>query len=371
MNNRDTFNKIFNFEKVDRMPIYFFGTWPETKVKWVEAGYDYKGSLKSHAGPQIKGMDNDWETAMWGSHGLFNINPISNLYKILEDHEDYYIFMNSTGSIEKQLKGMASINQTLEYGLKPTRDSWEEFKKLLDPNDKRRSPEDLDERIKKLEEKDLVRFFYGGSLYGWLRNWMGVENISYFMFDDPELLEEMVSYLTDFFITVTKKALSKVEMDVAYIFEDCCGASGPLFSPNIYKDIFSKYYKKLCAHYKEMGVNNILLDSDGDSDILIPYWLDDGVDIVFPLEVGTWENSPEKLRKKLNKKVKIFGGINKHIIPKGKDAIREHLLEIKDAVDEGGIIPIPDHRIPPDCKIDSMYEYIEVFNEVFNGGKDK
>lgn len=366
MNHRERWNAIYNFEKPDRMPIYFFGTWPETKVEWVKDGYDCNCSVRSHSGPQIDGMDPDWEGGMWGNQGLFKNYAVSDLYKILEENDEYRIIRQSDGSVEKELVTSTSINHTIKYALEPTRESWENLKTLFNPHDSKRFPKDLDDRITKLQSKDMVRMFHGGSLYGWIRNWMGVENISYFMYDEPALLEEIVSYIVDFLIEVSGNALSKVEMDAAYIWEDCCGATGPLFSPTVYKEIFDKHYKRLFKFYKSMGVKNILLDSDGYCDPLIPSWLESGVDIIFPLEVGTWDHTPEKVRNKFGRDVKIFGGINKFKIGEGKDAIRKHLLDLKPCIDEGGIIPIPDHRIPPGITVENMYDYIDVFNEVFN-----
>ncbi len=43
---------------------------------------------------------------------------------------------------------------------------------------------------------DLVIPWMGG-LYGWLRDWMGVENLSYVMHDDRPWFEEMVATLAD------------------------------------------------------------------------------------------------------------------------------------------------------------------------------
>lgn len=366
MNNRERWNAIYSFNEADRMPVYFFGTWPETKVKWVEDGYDCSCSVRSHSGPQIKGMDPDWEGGMWSSHGLFRNYTVSDLYKILEENDEYRIIRQSDGSIEKELVKSTSINHTIKHAMEPTRESWETLKAMLDPADKRRFPENLDDKVRELKDKDQVRIFHGGSLYGWIRNWMGVEEISYFMFDEPELLDEILGYIVDFLIEVSGNALSKIEMDAAYIWEDCCGSTGPLFSPAIYKELFDRHYKKLCSFYKSMGVKNILLDSDGYCDPLIPCWLESGIDIIFPLEVGTWENTPDKVRSKFGRDLKIFGGINKFKIGEGKDAIRDHLLELKPCVDEGGIIPIPDHRIPPNITIENMYDYIDVFNDVYN-----
>ena len=225
MNNRDRWNAIYSFEKPDRIPIYFFGTWPETKVEWERDGYDCKCSVRSHSGPQIKGMDPDWEGGMWGNHGLFRNYTVSDLYKVLEENEEYRIIRQSDGSIEKELVKSTSINHTIQHAMEPTRESWERLKTMLDPKDSRRYPENLEEKIPELKNKDMVRIFHGGSLYGWIRNWMGFEQISYFMFDEPELLDEIVGYIVDFQIEVSGNALSKIEMDAAYIWEDCCGAT--------------------------------------------------------------------------------------------------------------------------------------------------
>jgi uroporphyrinogen decarboxylase len=207
----------------------------------------------------------------------------------------------------------------------------------------------------------------GGSLYGWIRGWMGVVNISYLMYDDPALFEEMVSYLADYYMELFAPVLKRVGFDFVYFFEDCCGKNGPLFSPEIYRRILDPYYRKLIRFYKENGVEFALVDSDGDSEKLIPSWLESGFDIMFPIEVGTWKASPSALRKKYGARLNMFGGVDKHVIPLGEAEIRRHLKSLKPAADEGGYIPIPDHRIPPSCSYGDFLTYVRVFNEVFNG----
>ncbi len=64
----------------------------------------------------------------------------------------------------------------------------------------------------------------------------------------------------------------------------------------------------------------------------------------------------------------MFGGVNKHIIAHGREAVRQHLLPLREVVDEGGFIPIPDHRIPPDVSLQQFRDYVSVFKEVFGAG---
>lgn len=42
---------------------------------------------------------------------------------------------------------------------------------------------------------------------------------------------------------------------------------------------------------------------------------------------------------------RISFGVDKHVFLKGEAAIRRHLLMLKPAVEQGGYLPIPDHRI--------------------------
>lgn len=368
MNHSERFRTLFNGGKVDRIPIYYFGTWKETKERWKSEGLEIVNTREgSSLGPQVPGMDPDWEYGMWDCHGLVNLWPIGNVeYKVIEETEDYIIFQNTCGDIIKDSKRNSTIVETLKYGLEPTRESWENYKKFLDPDAPRRWGENWELKAEELSKSGRMLAFFGGSLYGNFRDWMGIENISFIMYDDPELYEEMVSYITDFCIKLMAPVLKKVKFDMVYFYEDCTGANGPLFSPKFYTEILDKYYKKLINFYKENGVELALVDSDGKVDLFIPLWLESGFDIIFPIEVGKWKASPAKLRKQFGKQLKMMGGVDKHVIVQGEAAIREYLMSLKPTVEEEGYLPIPDHRIPPECSYEAFQTYIRVFNEVFN-----
>ena len=119
--------------------------------------------------------------------------------------------------------------------------------------------------------------------------------------------------------------------------------------------------------YKDNGVAFTLLDSDGMVEKFIPLGLDSGLDIIFPVEVGVWDKNPLRLRNKFGTRIKMMGGINKHVISKGENAIRQHLLELVPVFREGGYLPLPGHRISPEVSYHDMLTYIRVYKEVFNG----
>jgi uroporphyrinogen decarboxylase len=365
MTHRERFNRIFSFQPVDRIPCYFFGSWNETKLRWQKEGFD--GELVfGNEGPQLPGMDPDWEPGMWNIHNLVVTGPLGDIQpKILEENEDRRVVRTSLGEEVVERKDGVSIPHTRVYALEPTASSWKHFKKFLNPYDSKRFPSGWKERAAELNKRDVVTTFMGGSLYGWLRGWMGVENISYIMYDDPELLKEMVEYLADFFMQLMEPVLKVTKFDFVYFFEDCCGSSGPLFSPDIYGTVYDDHYRRMIRFYKDAGVPFALIDSDGWSEKFMPSWLGSGFDIMFPVEVGKWNANPGDLRGKFGRRLCIFGAINKNLIFASEYELKEHLLNLKPCVEEGGFIPIPDHRIPPQVSYRQMLDYIRIFGEVF------
>ncbi|MFY9175865.1 MAG: uroporphyrinogen decarboxylase family protein [Caldicoprobacterales bacterium] len=371
MTNRERFKRIFRYEPIDYLPAYFFGTWKETKARWLTEGLtgDAEELLAGgNLGPQIEGMGPDWEPDIWSGHGLVNFHPIGNYpYEELSRTKEYRIYRNSLGAVIKESLTSNSIPHTIKPALEPTRKSWEAFRRFLDPTQSNRYPADLPQLAQAYSAVDRPLVFMGGSLYGYLRDWMGVENISLLMYDDPELMREMVSYMADFFMAVYEPVLRYVTFDLCYIFEDCCGANGPLFSPRFYNEFFSEPYQRLFKFYRDRGVEFIMLDSDGYVEPMITCWLDSGVDILFPMEIGTWNTDLCALRKQYGKRLRMFGGVNKHLISQGGPALERHLDSYKCIVQEGGFLPIPDHRIPPECSYQKFLAYLETFNRIYNG----
>lgn len=372
MNSRERFHAVMNYEPVDRMPVNSFGSWPETKVRWRQEGLQVPMIEASNGGPQFPEMDTDWETTpdnggeIWDNHGILEPWPRSSQPgEVLSEDDDTRTLRTSLGGILQVGKHGSTIPHTIEPDLKPTREDWARFKRFLDPTEPGRWRPDWEQRAAMLNQRSHMTCFFGGSLFGKLRDWLGVEAISYLQYDDPALYQEMIEFQVDYYIELNRPLLQRVSFDFAYIFEDCCGKSGPLFSPDTYKRYYDRNYQRLVEFYHAQGVRQVMLDSDGNIDDLLPLWLDSGIDIIFPIEVGTWQADPVVLRKRYGRHLKMIGGIDKHIIPHGEAAIRSHLESLRPVAEEGGFIPMPDHRIPLDCSLMDFQQYICVFKEIF------
>jgi len=73
MTDRERFNAIIDYQSVDRMPVYYFGTWGETLARWRDEGLAVEDNDEI---AEATGMDPDWEYGMWGVHGIVNVNAI-------------------------------------------------------------------------------------------------------------------------------------------------------------------------------------------------------------------------------------------------------------------------------------------------------
>lgn len=366
LTHRERFHRIFSFQPVDRIPLYYFGTWTETKRRWIAEGYTGPYANTHDQAPELPGMDPEWEGNLWSVQDLVRLGPIGDgTPEVLEETDEYRIVRDAIGKVNKVFKNSTGIPHTLVYPLEPTRESWNRFRKFLDPSLPGRYPADMLQKAQALNAQDKVTCFMGGALYNWVRDFMGVEELSYLMYDDPELLEEIVAELTNHFMALMKPVLEVTKFDFVYFFEDCCGANGPLFSPAIYKQIYDRHYRRLISFYKENGVPLALMDSDGVVDPLVPCWLESGFDILFPVEVGKWGAGPAQMRQKFGDRLRMFGGVDKFMLCREPDELRAYLQELKKETDKGGYIPIPDHRIPPEVSLQQMMTYIDIFHEVF------
>lgn len=366
MTDRERFDAMMGYARFDRACVYYFGQWEETRQRWLAEGLSPDRPLAEQVG-----MDPEWEQGMWDAHGLMTYGPIHRgIASTMEEGDTYRVVRHASGAITRESKIGASIPQHLKEALEPTRQSWELFRKSLDQTSPERQldGQKLAAKARELNGRPGTVCCFGGSLYGWPREWLGVEALSMLSYDDPALYEEIIDFLTEYFIALNRPILEQTQFEFAYIFEDCCGKSGPLFSPATYRHYYHKHYARLVAFYKSHGVKYVLLDSDGDAELLIPCWLDSGIDIIFPIEVGTWHGDPVRLRQKYGRQLRMLGGVDKHLITGDPLLLRTALERLKPVVDEGGYIPLPDHRIPPDCSLDQFKAYVAMFKSVFNTG---
>jgi hypothetical protein len=115
---------------------------------------------------------------------------------------------------------------------------------------------------------------------------------------------------------------------------------------------------------KRHGVELYEVDSDGDLTALAGRWLDAGVDMLFPLEVGTFGGDARELRKKYGKELRLFGNFDKRVLAENHEAIQAEIERLLPLMKEGGYIVMPDHLIPPDVTLGDYRWYLDQIREL-------
>jgi len=216
------------------------------------------------------------------------------------------------------------------------------------------------------EDRDTQILLHGGSLYGKLRDYLGVENLCYLLVDDEPLVDEMIEVNAELCYRGTEAALaSGVKFDIGHFWEDIAFKNGPLVNPQVLRDKVGPHYRRITELMSRHGIDLVSLDCDGLIDSLVPIWLDNGVNVMFPIEVGTWEASLEPWREKYGKGLLGVGGMNKKIFARDYAAVDEEVERLRRLVDLGGFLPCMDHRIAGDAEWENVQYYCERMRKVF------
>lgn len=361
MTNRERALAVLRYQDYDRLPIAHFGYWGETLQKWVEEGHLTKGEIDGAGDGNQKeaalsaklGFDFTWQNMFYGDMWL---RPAFESKVVAEFPDGSKHVMGGDGVIYVHQPNAGSIPSHVDYLLK-NRDVWEkDFKWRLQWSEDRINKAGLKEL--KSGKRDNPLGLHCGSLYGNIRSMLTFEGSCYLLADDEDLFTEIIDTVGELCYQGVKFSLeSGAKFDFAHFWEDICFKNGPCISPHVFSEKVGPHYKRITDLTRKHGLDICSLDCDGKIDALIPTWIGNGVNTMFPIEVGTWDACILPWRKKWGKELRGVGGMNKNIFARDRAAIDAEIERLKPLVALGGYLPCPDHRIAPDAKWDLVRYY--------------
>ncbi|MBI2298238.1 MAG: hypothetical protein HYU66_04675 [Armatimonadetes bacterium] len=356
MTSRERFLACYRFEPVDHVPDEEFGYWDNTFKVWHAQGLPTWVN-NNGLGDHYFGFE---------PRGGVPVGPgLSPGFKaeVVEETERYRILRDGDGVLLKQFTDRSdSIPKYLEFPLKTRRDWEETFKPRLSLD--RPYPESWDALKAQWRDRTYPLGIGCGSLYGWLRNWMGLEGISIALGEDPEWVDEMMEHLCQQTCNVIERAAAEVDLDLAWFWEDMSANHGPLMSPRMFRTMMTPRYKRITDILRAGGVEVFIVDSDGNINELVEPWLEGGVNCMFPLEMNG-RSDPVALRAKYGRRVLLKGGVDKIALGRGRAAIDAELERLAPVVAAGGYVPHVDHRVPPNVMYEDYLYYLRRKREVF------
>ena len=374
MNHRERVKAVMHYEKYDRLPCVAFGYWTETLDKWAEEGHVRRETAELYKttgdnGPADRevmdqlGFDFSWQSCVNGHNALF---PAFERKVLRVEADGSQVVQDGNGHLVRIKPGLDSIPGELGT-LLTGREAWErDYLPRLQYSDDRVPRAFFKKLAEENETREYPLWLHCGSLYGTIRDMLGVVELSYLQIDDEDLYREVIDTMAGLALKVAEESLKcGVAFDGAHFWEDICFKNGPLVNPEVFAECVGPHYREFADMLARYGIDQISLDCDGCIDKLLPIWLENGVNTMFPIEVGTWHASIAPWRAKYGRALRGVGGMDKRVFAQDKAAVEAEIERLKPLVDLGGYIPCPDHRIPPDAKYELVAYYCELFRKAF------
>jgi len=385
LNTRERFNAVMAFEENSRNIKLEYGYWAGLIKKWNEGNNGVFEGVSTELAdidlirtsiPLVEGTEEkSLDTKLMAYFGLepypvkfpCNFSPMADK-KIIEKNNDFTVFIDEYCLTQKVLAGGTSVPMTLDYAVK-NRNDFENYKSLYSNKFNNRLPDNFDMLANKLKNRDFA-IRLGGHPFGFCgiaRHIMGEFNYMLGLYDNPLLIKEINEFYLNFVCDYWAEILKKVEIDWIMIWEDMAFKTGPIISREAFREFMSPYYVRFIDFLKQYKVKNIIVDSDGLIEELIPLWVELGVTGIFPMEAV---NDIIKIRNEFPG-LQIIGGVDKRIALNDNTRDMDKEFEkIGILLKKGGYIPHIDHSIPMDTDFARFKQYRTRLNRHIDDFKD-
>jgi len=357
MTARERFLRQMNFQSFDRSFNMEFGYWDDNFREW-------KLFRDNH-------ITNNEEADIF-----FQFDPIPCIYnnvwlsptfenKVIERRGNTNILQNGDGLLaEVPADGHATIPHYLQSSI-VTPDDWKRCKEeRMNRNSPERIPDLADLKRKFPDDRTYPLGIWCGSMIGKIRDMLTFEGLAYACADYPDMVEDMVETSCRLVEDSLDRLLPHFQFDYAAGWEDICFKNGPLVTVDFFRDIVMPRYKRIRKKLDQHGIKLWYMDCDGDVRPILPYFLEGGVNCLFPFEVMGCAH-PGELLDQYRGQLRIMGGVDKIQLASGRTAIRKYLDTLVPYVERGGYIPFCDHRCPPNVPEEDYLFYLELKKEMF------
>lgn len=325
MTNPQRFYGVLNGKKVDRVPIVEWATWWD---KTIDRWHD-------------EGLPRTCQTVAQIAD-YFGHDPLQQLWLPIRE----------SGFPSAPSHGAPVLQGAAEY---------QELKRLLYTDGVMHSAEQIiKESVWQSKDNGTVYWMTLEGFFWFPRTLLGIENHLYAFYDEPELLHTINRDLCDFYKRLLPVVYEHVTPAFMTFAEDMSYNLGPMLSKEQYEEFVLPYYLELVSYIKEKGTK-VLIDTDGNVEPLIPWFLKAGIEGVLPLErmAGVDIN---RIREQYPDFI-LIGGFDKTIMHLGEQAMRAEFERLLPVIRSGRYIPSVDHQTPPDVSLENYRIYTRLLRE--------
>ena len=357
MTDRERFNNQMHYKPVDRCFNMEFGYWKENYKEW---SIFTDNNITSESEANIFFNFDRIETItgnVWMSPGFTE--------KIVEETATTFILINSDGLLAEVPK---DGHNTIPHYIKSAIVTPENWRKCKEEHFRRDDPARIvDIMSLKAMHSDPRDYPLGvdcGSMIGKIRDMLTFEGLAYACFDYPDMVEDMVETCCLLVEDFLDQVLPHFSFDFACGWEDICFKNGPIVTVDFFKNVVMPRYKRISKKLHAHGIDLWYTDCDGDVRHILPYFLEGGINCLFPFEVNGCAH-PAELLNEYGTQLRIMGGFDKIQLRDGKEAIKKYMESLVPLVKRGGYIPFCDHRCPPDVTPENYLYYLDLKEKMF------
>lgn len=209
---------------------------------------------------------------------------------------------------------------------------------------------------------------FGGNMFE-LPQWLyGMEQYLGAMALHPRKIMELSETLCHLHLQNLELWLGAVgpHIDVILFGDDLGSQTGPLMSPEMYRQYYKPFHATLWQRAKELADVKVMLHCCGGVRELLPDLIDAGLDAINPVQVSSRGMDAAALKRDFGKDLTFWGGgCDTHrVLPNATpERIRAHVREQVNALSpDGGFVFQQVHNIQPDVPTENILAMFEAIH---------
>ena len=325
MNHVERFRAVMNFQPVDRLPRWEWAMW------W------------------------DQTIARWHTEGLSREFDFSRVFELAQhfglDPYQQFWFSTTDSTIEATQHHVEGIVSNMDDYLK--------LRPKLFP-DHGGAIRGMAEWADRQRRGDAVVWATIEGFFWFPRTLMGFEKMMYAYEDEPELLHRINQDLLEFNFGLLDQMLESCVPTFMTIAEDMSYNFGPMISKRTFDEFVAPFYRQLIPRLQEHNIP-LIMDTDGDVTMLVPWLQELGVTGVLPLERQAGVDG-NRLREQFPTFF-FVGHFDKMTMNRGESAMRAEFERLLPMMKSGGFIPSVDHQTPPGVSLEQYRCYLRLLEE--------
>jgi len=348
MNSRERIKLALEHKEPDRVPIHD-NPWQATVDRWLSEGLPSGVSAADYFG---------YELAEFGADTTPRF-PI----EVLSEDDEYIVERNSYGGVRKNHRDFSTTPQVIDYPCKE-REDWEKIKPRLEPSDYRVDWVSGLQRFSREESRGRFITYNAAVGYDKIQSYVASERLLRAVLLEPDWVTDMYWADAELAMAMCDRMIDGgFRFDGAYLFCDLGYRGGLFFSPGHYEDQLHPVFKELCRFFHERDMY-VFLHCCGDVKDLIPYFIEDGIDCLQPLEVKSGMDLVE-LKERHGDDITFMGGIDVRLMALDDPAPLEKEIREKftAAKENGGYIYHSDHSVPNNVSFQQYNRVIELIKK--------